>query len=74
MADQPRDESGKFGTKPPDPDAPRKVASFKCSANELAAIDAAAKAAGTTRQGWVLGLIRKTLGIESLPRTGSPQR
>lgn len=63
MTDQPRDEAGKFGTQPTDPDAPRKVASFKCSANELMAIDAAAKEAGTTRQGWLLGLIRKTLGL-----------
>lgn len=63
MTDQPRDEAGKFGRKPEDLDAPRKVASFKCSANELKAIDAAAKKAGTTRQGWLLGLIRDALGL-----------
>jgi len=66
MTQQPRDNSGKFGAKPHDPDAPRRVVSLKVSENELTAIDKAAKAEGQTRQGWVRSLIRSSLKLTAL--------
>ena len=51
--EQSRNPQGQFEPLPEDPTAPRKVASFKCSAELLTRIDAAARAAGATRQGWI---------------------
>ena len=59
--EQSRNAQGQFESLPEDPTAPRKVASFKCSAELLDRIDAAAKAAGTTRQGWITGAVLDAL-------------
>jgi hypothetical protein len=58
---QSRNAQGQFEPLPEDPTAPRRVASFKCSAELLERIDAAAKAAGTTRQGWLTSAVLAAL-------------
>jgi hypothetical protein len=58
---QTRDQQGRFESMPVDPTAPRRVASFKCSADLLDRIDTAARATGTTRQGWILSAVTAAL-------------
>ena len=50
MADTGRGPDGRFAS---NPEKLTRVASFKCSDDLLQRIDAAAKSAGLTRQGWL---------------------